>query len=207
MILKDAEDLASFVSELQRESDRGLPLVGGALIDELLQESLRAFFIASTTVDKLLDEATGPLATFSARSKTCFVLGLIDAHEYREVELIRKIRNEFAHAKHGKTFSDDRIRDLCFNLKSNVPEGYSVEDPRSRFISAVVAVVVRLYYRPKWVALERRQAKAWVPEDPRWRSVQEELPPDGVPVLGLAKDDQGNEHIVVMKRIKDQKDD
>jgi hypothetical protein len=75
MLLNDAEDLAKFVSELQRESDRGLPLVAGALIDELLQESLRAFFIASPTVDKLLDDASGPLATFSARSKTCFALG------------------------------------------------------------------------------------------------------------------------------------
>ncbi|MGB5080714.1 MAG: hypothetical protein WBO23_08220 [Burkholderiales bacterium] len=44
MLLSTAEDLAKFVEELKRETDRGLPLVGAALIDDRLTETLRAFF-------------------------------------------------------------------------------------------------------------------------------------------------------------------
>ena len=206
MFLRDAEYLASFVSELQRESDRGLPLVGAALIDELLQETLRSFFIEGKTSDKLLDEATGPLSTYSSRSKTCYALGLINDYEHSEIEMIRRIRDEFAHAKHGKSFSDDRIRSFCSNLKSNLPEGYPTEDPRFRFLSAVVAVVLRLYYRPKWVAQERRQPKDWAPNDLTfWRSVQDEMPPDGSPVIAIAKDTEGTPRIVVAKHVGNQR--
>ncbi len=42
----DVNDLNSFVRELELETDRGLPLVGAALIDDRLQETLRAFFRA-----------------------------------------------------------------------------------------------------------------------------------------------------------------
>jgi hypothetical protein len=206
MFLRDGEDLASFVSELQQQSDRGLPLVGAALIDELLQETLRSFFIEGKISDKLLDEATGPLSTFSSRSKTCCALGLIDSCEYCEIEMIRKIRNEFAHAKHGKSFSDDRIQSFCSNLKSNMPEGYPSENPRFRLLSAVVAIVLRLYYRPKWVALERRQPKDWMPNDPTfWRSVHDEMPTDSSPVIAIAKDIQGTPRIVVAKHVRNQK--
>ena len=37
MLLSTAEDLAQFVAELKRETDRGLPLVGAALIWPMLQ--------------------------------------------------------------------------------------------------------------------------------------------------------------------------
>jgi hypothetical protein len=40
MRLDHAEDLAKFVEELKRETDRGLPLVGTALIDEKLRDTL-----------------------------------------------------------------------------------------------------------------------------------------------------------------------
>lgn len=45
MLVEHAEDLASFVKELQNETDRGLPLVGAALIDDKLLNSLESFFV------------------------------------------------------------------------------------------------------------------------------------------------------------------
>ena len=173
MFLRDAEDLASFVSELQQESDRGLPLVGAALIDELLQETLRSFFIEGGTSDRLLDEATDPCPRSLPIEDVLCTRPDRRLRAHNEIETIRKIRNEFAHAKHGKSFNDDRIRSFCSNLRSNMPRGFQTEDPRFSFLSAVVAVVLRLYYRPKWVAIERRQPKDWVPNDPTfWRSVR-----------------------------------
>lgn len=47
MLLSTAEDLARFVDELKRESDRGLALVGAALIDDKVGDTLKAFFRAS----------------------------------------------------------------------------------------------------------------------------------------------------------------
>ena len=190
MRLTDVHDLSSFVRELQRETDRGLPLVGAALIDDRLTETLRSFFCEGCVSDKLLDEANSPLSTFSARVQACYALGLIDDFEYAEIELIRKVRNEFAHSKHGTSFQSDKMKGLCSTLRSDLPDGpdYPTGDPRFRFINAVVCTVLRLYYRPEWVALERRKPKAWTTEDAtRWRSVSEQMPPVGVPVLAMTK--------------------
>jgi mannitol operon repressor len=186
----DVEDLANFMAELQRETDRGLPLVGAALIDDRLGETLRSFFCEDRTSGKLLDEANSPLGTLSARVQGCYALGLIDEFEYAEIELIRKVRNEFAHAKHGASFRDERIKGLCSSLRSDLPEGagHPTDDPRFRFVNAVVCIVVRLYYRPEWVALERRHPKTWLSKGAtKWRSVQEEKPPSGTPVMAIVK--------------------
>jgi hypothetical protein len=190
MLLAHAEDLAKFVEELKRETDRGLPLVAAALIDERLKETLRAFFRESSTSSKLLDTVNAPLGTFSSRNHTCHALSLIDDHEYAEIELIRKIRNEFAHERHGMSFQTERVKGLCSSLSSDLPEGegYATGDPRFRFTNSAVSIVLRLYYRPDWVALERRQPKLWLTQDAtRWRSVKEEKPPLDMPVIAMTK--------------------
>jgi mannitol operon repressor len=190
MLLSTAEDLAKFVAELKRETDRGLPLVGATLIDDRLTETLRSFFCESPSASKLIDDANAPLGTFSSRTEMCFALGLIDEYEYTEIGLIRKVRNEFAHAKHGITFSSPRVQGLCSSLKSDLPQGadYPLQDPRFRFTNAVVCLALRLYHRPEWVALERRKPKVWVdPEATKWRSMEDGTPPPGIPVMVMAR--------------------
>lgn len=190
MLLSTAEDLAKFVAELKRETDRGLPLVGSALIDDRLTETLRSFFCESPSASKLIDDANAPLGTFSSCTEMCFALGLIDEYEYIEIGLIRKIRNDFAHAKHGITFSSPRVQGLCSSLKSDLPQGadYPLQDPRFRFTNAVVSLALRLYHRPEWVTLERRKPKVWVdPEATKWRSIEDGPPPPGIPVMVMAR--------------------
>ena len=188
MRLDHAEDLASFVEELKSETDRGLPLVGSALIDHKLFETLEAFFIKGKTAENLLAGGNAALGTFSSRTAACFALGLIDEFEYQEISLIRKIRNEFAHAKHGISFQTQKISGLCDGLRSDLPEGedYPIAEPRFRLTNAIVSMALRLYYRPDWVEQERREAKSWV-SGMRWRSIEEEKPPEGRPVMIMAK--------------------
>jgi mannitol operon repressor len=186
----DINDLARFLGELQSESDRGLALVGASVLDDKLRATLGAFFVECNAAQRLLEHANAPLGTFSARADTCLALGLIDQGEHEEISLIRKVRNEFAHGLHGTAFKSEPIRGYCSSLKSLLPEGagHPTTDPRFRFINAVVSLVSRLYYRPEWVAKERRALKEWVnSEQVRWRSFESEPPPAGGPVLAIAK--------------------
>jgi mannitol operon repressor len=146
---KDTADLAHFFSELQRETDRGLPLVAAALLDEKLLEALQSFLCIGKSAERLLIEPNAPLGTLSSRIEACFSLGLIDEFEYQEISLIRKIRNVFAHSKHGLSFSNEKIMGLCASLKSDLPQdaNYPVTEARFRFINATVCLVLRLYYR------------------------------------------------------------
>lgn len=158
-----AVDLARFVEELKSETDRGLPLVGAALIDEKLFEALDAFFIEGKSSKKLLSEGNAPLGTFSSKIDACYALGLIDEFEYQEIGVIRKIRNEFAHAKHGLSFETKKIKDYCTSLQAEIPQDLDIptDGPRFKFMNSVVCIVLRLYYRATWVQKERRSPKAW----------------------------------------------
>lgn len=163
MLLAHAEDLAKFVEELKQETDRGLPLVSAALIDEKLLEILQAFLVEGRSSKRLLTEGNAPLGTFSSRIEACHSLGLIDQFEYQEISLIRKVRNEFAHARHGISFEIERIKGYCMSLKSDVPEleGYSKKDPKFIFMSATLFIVLRLLNRSAWIKEERRNTKSW----------------------------------------------
>src|SRR5215203_807353 len=132
---------------------------------------------------------------FSARADACLALGLIDEFEYSEITLVRKIRNEFAHGLHGTHFNTEPIKGYCSGLRSNLPEedGQPKLGPRFRFTNSVISLALRLYYRPDWVARERRVARAWVnADDIRWRSFVEEPPPIDKPVLAIGKRDDGS---------------
>ena len=190
MLLSTAEDLAVFVNELRKETDRGLPLVATALIDHLLQETLRAFFCETKSVSYLIDDGNAPLGSFSSRIHACHALGLIDEFEWREVTLLRKVRNLFAHNKHGFSFNDETVMGLCSSLESDLPqdEGYPLSNARFRFINASVCVVLRLYHRPAWVKLEKRKPREWVSsQQVTWRSVKDDPPPNGSPVMVIGK--------------------
>ena len=163
--MRDAElkDFTTFLHEFQSETDRGAALVGAALIDQKLAATLRAYFVPGKTAGELVDGGTAPLGTFSARIKAAHALGLIDAFELRECNLIRKIRNEFAHSVHGLAFADPTIAALCDKLRSDLPGGREAftGKPRRVFINAVVLIVLRLTYRAEWVAKEQRVTKSW----------------------------------------------
>ncbi len=97
----DLNDLSRFLGELQAESGRGLALVGTSVLDDKLRATLGSFFIECNAASRLLEIANAPLGTFSALADACFALGLIDQGEHKEISLIRKVRNEFAHGLHG----------------------------------------------------------------------------------------------------------
>ncbi|EKD28375.1 MAG: putative mannitol operon repressor [uncultured bacterium] len=190
MIKEDFKDISNFFIELQSETDRGLPLVASALIDKKLLATLQSFFCIGKAANHLLIDNNAPLGSFSSRIEACFALGLIDEFEYKEISLIRKIRNEFAHSLHGFSFKNEKVIGWCSNLQSDLPLGsdYPINDPKYRFINSTICLVLRLYYRNEYVAKEKRNQKTWIdPNEMRWHSVLEEPLPDRKDLVVLTK--------------------
>lgn len=163
--MRDADRLefSEFIREFQSETDRGAALVGAALLDRRLHSTLAAFFVPGEISARLLEGGTAPLGTFAARIKATFALGLISQHELHECELIRKVRNEFAHRVHGTTFSDPKISSLCGKFQSDLPGDPETWEGRNRdkFVNAVILTVLGLTYRAEHVAVERRAPRVW----------------------------------------------
>jgi len=90
-----AEDL------LAERSPRPLVIVGASKIDNLLLEILSSHMLPKRAKAKDQDElleGDRPLATFSARIKMCYRLGLIDESLYLSLETLRALRNPSAHS-------------------------------------------------------------------------------------------------------------
>lgn len=99
--------------ELKNQSDRGVAIVCASILDEQLKEVLSAFFIENDKVKKELFNTGEPLSTFSSKIKMSYYLGLITENEYKNIELIRKIRNDFAHRLTGISFKDPSVKSRC----------------------------------------------------------------------------------------------
>jgi hypothetical protein len=143
--------------EFKNESDRVAVIAGGAQLDALLAELLAHFFIdgprnpADYESDPLL-APDRPLGSFSARIKMAERLGLIGRQFAGTLDLIRKIRNDFAHKVAERTLNKSPHRERIFQLSINLPSPTFWEDaiarfgedtPASRF-RAVVSVAVAM---------------------------------------------------------------
>jgi DNA-binding MltR family transcriptional regulator len=93
-------NLATLQDELEHStSDRSCVIVAAAYIDELLEYLLKNFLYSpsSEKEDKDLFSGYGPLSSFSSKILLSYRLGLISNYEYKTLQIIRKIRNAFAH--------------------------------------------------------------------------------------------------------------
>ncbi|WP_323772649.1 MltR family transcriptional regulator [Alcanivorax sp.] len=158
----DLKYFSEFLREFQAETDRGAALVGAALIDDRLVRLLKAHFLECKESEDLLKGGSAPLGAFSARIKMAYCLGLITDLEYKECDYIRRIRNEFAHKVHGLTFKDNKVHDLCQNLKANTPDGARFDgDARQLFINSVILTSLALWYRPDYNKPHKAKQHVW----------------------------------------------
>ncbi|MHB1142755.1 MAG: MltR family transcriptional regulator [Sulfuricaulis sp.] len=108
------------VREFQGESDRACVILSATLLDTALEALLRARLVPNaTSTDSLLDGSNAPLASFSARIDMAYRLGLISAQFARDLHIIRRIRNDFAHNISGCTFEDTSVRDRVMALSQS----------------------------------------------------------------------------------------
>ena len=154
-------DFGAWLDEMNRESPRGAALTAAAMLDKMFLDILRGYMIAGKASDKLLEGFNAPLSAMGARAAAAVALGLISEAEYEEAELIRKVRNEFAHGVHV-SFDTDGVRSLCKRLKMNAkPYGDMKWEPRSAFVSATMAIILKLTNRAGLVKVERRKSREW----------------------------------------------
>lgn len=97
----------------------------------------------------MFDGPNAPLATFSARIDFSHRIGVISHHLARDLHLIRRIRNLFAHSVEGCTFksgsSQDQVNELVrsMNLPGRDP---GIDQPpynntKGRFVISVIHIV------------------------------------------------------------------
>lgn len=110
-----------YMGEFGKETDRASVILAAAMLDDLLCEILKIRLIpCANSADALFDNANAPLANFSSRIEMVYRLGLITHRFARDLHLVRKIRNSFAHDVSGCHFSDMLVRNRVAALEQSM---------------------------------------------------------------------------------------
>jgi mannitol operon repressor len=157
-----ADDWDGFYQEFQQETPRAAVIVGASFLDAHLRKLIANFLIADKKeIDEFLGSdgnAERPLSTFSARIRGAYCLGLISKDEYHDLNIVRKIRNKFAHRLHDLSFDDQEIVSWCqalYTPKKFLPPDWVVTH-RDLFVAAMTTLATHLALRALAIERERR---------------------------------------------------
>lgn len=123
----------------EKESDRGCALIAVAWVDDALTAYLKSRLRDEKRIVDSIFRPDGPLGSFSARIKAAYLLGIITATLYSDLEIMRGIRNDFAHVRRSVRFKDQSIKDRCKLLAgaqklSKMARGNPIRSARQRFL-------------------------------------------------------------------------
>ncbi len=148
----DNPETDRIISEILAQSDRGAAIIACGVLAEYLEHGISAKFrnISRRLRDKIF-EGYGPLSTFASRVDLAYALDVISEPVYKDLLIIKTIRNQFAHSTNPIDFCSPEIAKNCANLQLYKNDIMLMDDPvnyenydRCRFLSSVVMSIVWL---------------------------------------------------------------
>jgi hypothetical protein len=157
------DDLPAMEQEFYLASSaRAAVLLQASLVEDTLRRMIQAKFMAGASADVVIRvfEANGPLSTFSNKIIMGHALGLYGNIFRHDLDIIRELRNGFAHTRRPLEFETKEVTDMCNYLRlpdskmSQQPPIYSERypitvatdnnHPRTRFTAVCYTITVHL---------------------------------------------------------------
>jgi DNA-binding MltR family transcriptional regulator len=113
----ETENELSAIDEMESASDRTAAIVIASLVESRLTNTLQAGLHHDEAIVERLFRPSGPLGSFSAKIDLACLMGAISNDAYRDLIILKNIRNIFAHQFKSASFGEQRIRDLCRNFR------------------------------------------------------------------------------------------
>jgi hypothetical protein len=131
----DVGDIFDLRNPSNRVTDRGLAIVIGASVERGLERLLITQLpkLDVGTYEKLISRE-GPFSSFFAKIHLAFALGLIDNKTRDNLDIVRTLRNVFAHSPKAVSFQTPLIAKECGTLVIKEPK--PPDEPSRRFILA-----------------------------------------------------------------------
>lgn len=140
----EAEFRDMFAELMQEDNDRACAVLCANILDDTLRDGiyLGLRHLNSDEYARLF-ENDGPLSTFSAKINMAYAMRVIERHDRRNLEIIRDVRNNFAHSLKHMTFQTPEVAAYCRFLKPPQEETVS-EGPRSVYVAIALDLASRL---------------------------------------------------------------
>jgi len=112
------EDFQQFFSEILAEkNDRGAAILLGTYVENALKQTISRYLNLSERHRKELFGFECPLGSFSHKIRVAHALTIFGDEMRGNLDIIRTIRNAFAHSMTPISFSTSQIADVCALLK------------------------------------------------------------------------------------------
>jgi len=142
--------MISLLAEVHGESDRAAVILSSAAIDRRLTRLLSKLFGPEAPQSTSLFRPDDPLGSLAAKIEIAFRTGIIGTDFHRELHLIRKLRNKFAHTEELLSFDKSPIKDwadeLCIlaAVRNHHDLNHPKENftPRDRFLFSIVNLLI-----------------------------------------------------------------
>jgi DNA-binding MltR family transcriptional regulator len=114
------DDLENLEKELYGASDRAVAILLGAFVEAALTKYLQAQLRQdmNSKQRRAVYDYDGPLGTFSAKIAVAYAMSAIGPIFRNDLDLIRILRNGFAHSKKSIKFDDAETAAVCAKLKT-----------------------------------------------------------------------------------------
>jgi DNA-binding MltR family transcriptional regulator len=145
------EDWPEIQADIRNAHDRTAAIILGSHVEMYLNELLIAYL--PNAKPEIFSQPNGPLTDFYAKNHLAFAMGIIPEALLKDLEVVRRVRNAFAHAPAPMRFSDAPITNECqkmsshsfhFKEKANeYPEDF-LKSERENFYNSAFQVILDL---------------------------------------------------------------
>lgn len=140
-------NLNKFVRVIRDQDDHAMVLSLAAFIEDLLGRLLLAYFRDCKATRALVDGFNAPLGTLSSRIKAAYAFGLVNEEQFKDMEIVRAIRNRHAHNWEGATLADPDIKAMIGQLSGYTFDHQEIEGVgRKRLLQTLSSVCVELQF-------------------------------------------------------------
>lgn len=139
------EILNRFVTEIGRQVDQVMVLSLATFLEDTLGRLLIAYFRSCKSTKELVEGFNAPLGTFGSRIKAVYAFGLVTDEQFKDMEILRKVRNHFAHNWEGVSFERNDIQALIGQLSGYTVDHKPIEGgPREKLLGTLSTCCIEL---------------------------------------------------------------
>lgn len=139
------EKLNRFMTEIRRQDDQAMVLSLATFLEDTLGRLLLAYFRSSKVTKELVEGFNAPLGTFGSRIKAVYAFGLATDEQFKDMEILRKVRNHFAHNWEGVAFERNDIQALIGQLSGYTVDHKPIEGgPREKLLGTLSTCCMEL---------------------------------------------------------------
>lgn len=109
-VMPSSDEIDKILDELRMSADIAAAITGAAIVEARLEQLIRVKLRSKRSdLSQQLFENRGPLSDFNSKILVAEAFGVVTTPIAGELQMVRAVRNTFAHAKHAFTFEQAAV--------------------------------------------------------------------------------------------------